>query len=352
MSGAPVPHASRPCRTLSRRESPTLFPSLALLALAGAVSTAWGLADAQNRGPTKAQEDAVTKAQAVLAQAKSPAEKSAAAVELGRAYYDEGEEKKAEDQYRAALDIDASNAAAHLELGRLEWGQQHLDLAQAEFQQVMRLAPKAGAGYAAEGQLLAATGHAGQARPLLEKADDLDSRDWPSRYQLALILQDGGESGPARELLTEVVKLQPDYMPAREQLALDSLRHGDDAAAQAEAQSMLAEDPKSPEGHRIVALAFFKQRQYEASLEECAMALQERQDSLEVLALQSIDLWELDRKKEARQIVTDLARDPNVRTKLGNAETLCKWVVCGAGDIAVVSDFLRRNRYIFNPPEQ
>jgi tetratricopeptide (TPR) repeat protein len=328
-------------------------PKLALMALAAAILTGWRLpaVDAQNGAPSKAQEEAVSKAQAALADAKSPAEKSAAEVDLGRALYAEGEEKKAEDQYHAALDLDASNASAHLELGRLEWGQRHLDKAEAEFQQVMRLAPKAGAGYAAEGQLLAATGHDAQARPLLEKADELDSRDWPSRYQLALILEDGAESGPARELLNEVIKLQPDYMPAREQLALDRFRHGDAAGAVTEAQSMLAEDPKSPEGHRIMALSYFKQRQYEASLAECALALQDRQDSLEVLALQALDLWELDRKKEARQVVTDLARDPSVRAKLDNAETLCRWVVCGAGDIAAVSDFLRRNRYILNPPE-
>lgn len=310
------------------------------------------IAEAQNGVPSKAQDEAVAKAQAGLADAKTPQEKAAAAVELGRAYYDEGQEKKAEDQYNAALALDASNVAAHLELGRIAWEQHHLDKADAEFQQVMRLAPNAGAGYAAEGQLFAATGHVAQARPLLEKADALDDRDWASRYQLALILEDAGESAPARELLNRVLQLQPDYTPAREQLALDRFRHGDAAGAVSEAQSMLAQNPRSSAGHRIMALSFFKQRQYEDSLAECALALQDQPDSVEVLALQAVDLWELDRKKESRQIVTDLARDRNVRAKLANAETLCRWVVCGAQDIAAVSDFLHRNRYILNPPEQ
>lgn len=336
----------------SRRAELTRFPAVVFLALAGAFLNTCrvSLAGTQNGVPTKAQEEAVAKAQAALADAKSPAEKAAAAVDLGRAYYDEGEEKKAEDQYNAALALDANNAAAHLELGRVAWGQRHLDKAQAEFQQVMHLAPQAGAGYAAEGQLLAATSHAAQARPLLEKADALDDRDWASRYQLALILEDAGESGPARELLNEVIKLQPDNMPAREQLALDEFRHGDAADALAEANAMLAQDPKSMGGHRIMALSFFKQRQYEASLAECALALQDRPDAIEVLALQAVDLWALDRKKEARRLVADLARDRDLRAKLANAETLCRWVVCGTQDIAVVSDFLHRNRDLLNPP--
>lgn len=358
-----LPHATRNSPRLLSGPIPLALVAPILMIWVGP-GRAWGgsrtatasrgplIAEAQNGIPSKAQEEAVARAKAALADAKSPAEKSAAAVDLGRAYYDEGEQKKAEDQYHAALDLDASNAAAHLELGRLEWGQQHLDKAEAEFQQVMRLAPQAGAGYAAEGQLMAATGHVAQARPLLEKAGALDDRDWASRYQLALILEDAGESAPARQLLNKVIQLQPDYTPAREQLALDRFRHGDATGALAEAQSMLASNPRSSAGHRIMALSFFKQRQYESSLAECALALQDRPDAIEVLALQAIDMWELDRKKEARQLVADLARDRDVRVKLANAETLCRWVVCGAQDIAAVSDFLRRNRYLLNPPEQ
>jgi tetratricopeptide (TPR) repeat protein len=119
----------------------TLLISTTSMVVAGSLVPAGA---AQSGPPSKAQEEAVSKAQAALESAKTGAEKSAAAVELGRAYYDEGEEKKAEDEYHSALDLDASNAAAHLELGRLDWGQHRLDQAQAEFQEVIRLAPRAG----------------------------------------------------------------------------------------------------------------------------------------------------------------------------------------------------------------
>ena len=51
------------------------------------------------------------------------------------------------------------------------------------------------------------------------------------------------------------------------------LRRGDIPGATTLAGKMIAEDPQGPEGHRIMALALWKQRDYDGSLSECAMAL-------------------------------------------------------------------------------
>jgi Tfp pilus assembly protein PilF len=183
----------------------------------------------------------------------------------------------------------------------------------------------------------------------LEKAVSLDSEDWQSRYELASILADGGDPVRARELLRTVLQLQPDFMPAREELALDVLRRGNVKDATDQAQAMLARNPSAPEGHRIMALAFWKDGEYEASLAECALALQGRAGATEVLALQALDLWQLDRKKEARQVLAEAARDRNMRSRLANTDSFCRMVVCDAKSIAVVNDFVRRNRWIASP---
>jgi Tfp pilus assembly protein PilF len=308
-----------------------------------------GLRGQQQSGDSKAHDDAVAKAQAAVASASDAKEKSTALVALGRAYFDQGEEKQAETQFQQALQLDQSNASAHLELGRLGLASRNLDKAEAEFKEVIRLVPDAGAGYAALGETLAQKGRAAEARPLLQKAVDLDAQDWYSRYRLATILTSTADAPRAHELLEEVKQLNPGFMPAREQLALDRFRHGDTAGATAQAQAMLEKDSKAPEGHRILALAFWKERQYEASLAECALALQGDPHSTAVLALQAVDLWQLGRKKESHQVLGEVAREPAMVAAFTNVDAFCRLLICDHHDIGIVDDFLRRNRWALTP---
>jgi Tfp pilus assembly protein PilF len=109
---------------------------------------------------------------------------------------------------------------------------------------------------------------------------------------------------------------------------------------------MIAEDPQAPEGHRIMALALWKQRDYEGSLAECAMALNADSNSSSMLALQSIAFWQSGRKKEAQNAFRDAAKiDP----KVGTADVFCRLLLCDTRDISIVSDFLRKNRWLLEP---
>jgi tetratricopeptide (TPR) repeat protein len=116
--------------------------------------------------------------------------------------------------------------------------------------------------------------------------------------------------------------------------------------ASAKADALIAEQPQAAEGHRLLALILWKQRDLEGALAEAAMALGSEPDSASMLALQSISLWELRRKKDALAAFRAAAK---VEAKVGTAEVFCRLVVCDARDIGVVNDFLRRNRWVIAP---
>ena len=95
-----------------------------------------------------------------------------------------------------------------------------------------------------------------------------------------------------------------------------------------------------------MALALWKQRDFEGSLAECAMALGPAPDSEAMVALQAIALWQLNRKKEAQITFKEAAKiDP----KVGTAEVFCRLLLCDTRDIGVVGDFLKRNRWVITP---
>jgi Tfp pilus assembly protein PilF len=159
-------------------------------------------------------------------------------------------------------------------------------------------------------------------------------------------LIEAGEGGRATELLEKVSRLHPEFLPAREQLGLGLLRRGDLEAASAQATKLIALEPRAPEGHRLMALVLWKQRQYEPSLAECAMALANDPDSSSMLALQSIELWELNRKREAQNAFRQAAQ---TEPKVSSAEVFCRLLLCDSRDIGMVADFLRRMRWVLAP---
>ncbi|MBZ5515808.1 MAG: tetratricopeptide repeat protein [Acidobacteriia bacterium] len=143
------------------------------------------------------------------------------------------------------------------------------------------------------------TGRSVAARGLLEKAVALDPGDVESRYHLAVVLGEMGQARRAEELLGSVVRLRPDYLAAREQLGLNHLRRGDQEGAAREANAILARSPRAAEGHRLMALILWKQRDIEGSLAECALALANanvRSDSSSVIS-------SLNRYRKLRELI-------------------------------------------------
>jgi tetratricopeptide (TPR) repeat protein len=119
--------------------------------------------------------------------------------------------------------------------------------------------------------------------------------------------------------------------------------------AAAKADALIAEQPQAAEGHRLRALILRKQHDLEGALAEAAMALNSEPDSASMLALQSLSLWELKRKKDALAAFRAAAK---LEPKVGTAEVFCRLLVCDAGDISTVSDFLHRNRWVLAPPAE
>jgi len=273
----------------------------------------------------------------------------AAHIILGRAYFAVGEEEKAAAEFDSAAKLGPGQGGAFLALGQLRLFQRKYPQAEQMFRRAIQASPQLAPAYEALAQVLVQDGRSAEARSLLEKAVALDPQDWQSQYQLAKLLMEAGEAGRATTMLEEVARARPDYLPAREQLALGLLRRGDLQGASSQAEALIARNPEAPEGHRVMALALWKQRNYENSLAECAQALNGDPSSASMLALQAIALWQLDRKKEAQNAFRQAAK---VEPKVGSADVFCRLLACGARDIAPVTDFLHKNRWVLQPPEQ
>ncbi|HLY63801.1 MAG TPA: tetratricopeptide repeat protein [Terriglobia bacterium] len=290
-------------------------------------------------------KDALANAQEAVGLAPS---NPLAHVVLGESLLAEKEESEAESEFKKALELNPNEGNVHLELGQLRALQHRLDDAQKEFRRATELSPTSGPAYAAWAGLLIDSGHKSEARSLLEKAVALDPNDWFSRYRLGVLLLEGSDTARATEMLQTVAKLRPDFLPAPEQLAFGLLRRGDAAGAAKQAEALLAQDPQAPEGHHVMALVLWRRHDLEGSLAECAIAQAGESDSTAMLALESLELWQLDRKKEAR---ASFVRAAKMEPHLGTAEVFCRLIYCEARDVGAVEDFLRKNRYAIAPTE-
>jgi tetratricopeptide (TPR) repeat protein len=293
--------------------------------------------------------ESVAQASMAAAEAASARDRAEAHVALGRAYFAQGEQDKAESEFRAALDNDPDNAAALLGLGQLRLSQRRIPQAKEEFQKAIQAAPDFAPAYAALAQVLIASGQAGQAHGLLENAVKLDSSDWDSRFELAQLLMDAGQSARVIELLKDVIRLNPGFLPAQQLWGLALLRRGDLAGASAQAEKLVAANPQAAEGHWLQALVYWRKRDLDSSLAECAMVLSQNPDSAGALALEALELWQLNRKKEAREVFAQAAK---ADAQMGSAVIFCRVLYCDAGDIGVVNEFLRKNRPVLEPAPQ
>jgi hypothetical protein len=97
-----------------------------------------------------------------------------------------------------------------------------------------------------------------------------------------------------------------------------------------------------------MALVLWKRRDLEGSLAECAVAQAGESDSTAMLALEALELWQLDRKKDARDMFVQAARN---EPHLGTAEIFCRLIFCEARDIGPVEEFLKKNRFAIEPPQ-
>lgn len=252
----------------------------------------------------------------------------------------------AETAFRKAIELQPRSATAHRGLGEALWVQARARDAVRELRAAVQLDPSDAAAYAALGEALFHAGQVAEARGALEKAVALDAGDWHSQFRLAQLLLEAGEASRAMPMLEKVIRAQPEFLPAQEELAVAQMRRGDLESARAQAESMTARNSKAPEGHRLLALLLWKQRSYEDSLAECALALSGDPDSASMLGLQALELWELGDKKAAQQAFRQAVK---VEPRIGTSEVFCRLVTCEARDVGLVENFLRRNRVVILP---
>jgi tetratricopeptide (TPR) repeat protein len=271
---------------------------------------------------------------------------SAAHMALAEAYFAGAEEDKAAEECEKALTLNPKEGQAYLALGQMRFFQRRYAQAAENFQRAIEVSPDLAPAYASLARIFIQQGRSAEARNMLEKAVALDPQDWESQYQLAVLLNESGEAGAAGELLEKVTRLHPDFLPAQEQLVMGLIRRGDLKQASAKADALIAGHPQAAEGHRLLALILRKQHDREGALAEAAMALGPEPDSAAMLAVQALLLWELERKKDSLAAFRQAAK---LEPKVGTPEVFCRLVVCDARDIGVVSDFLRRNRWVIAP---
>ncbi len=333
--------------------SPDDFRSLALSELGKAVALAPGnfkmrLDLAELTLATGSQKQAQAQAAKAIQIAKSPAERSLAHVTMARAMVAIGDQESAQAQYQMALTENPTNASANLNLGELRLLQQKPREAAMYFRRAIAASPDLEPAYVELAELVSRSGQHAEAQSLLEKALKLDPTDWHARYRLALLLLKAGQSGRAKQMLAGIVAQQPDFLPGAEQLALLLLRQGDLAGAQAQAQDMIARSPQAAEGHRVMALVLWRERKMESSLAECALALGAEPQSASMLALQAIEFWQEREKKNAQAAFRSAARlNPGV----ADDAAFCGLIACDGRDIPLIDQFLRKNRWVLNPPD-
>jgi Tfp pilus assembly protein PilF len=280
--------------------------------------------------------------------AASPAERSLAHVTVARALISTGEEDRGEAEYQKALHDNPASGVAYLNLGQLRLIQHKPQEAATYFRRAIQVSPGLEPAYAALAELLANAHEHAEARALFEEAVALDPKDWHSRYELAVLLMEAGQSARAKDMLTEIMGEQEDFLPARKQLALLLLRQGDLEGARVQAQALIARDPQAEEGHQVMALLLWRDRQIESSLAECALALTANSHSVSMLLLQSLALWQEKRRQDSQAAFRAAAK---VDSSVASAVTFCRLIACDGQDIPLVEEFLRKNRWVLNPPE-
>ncbi|MGH9325384.1 MAG: tetratricopeptide repeat protein [Terriglobia bacterium] len=287
-------------------------------------------------------------AQAQTAAQLDPGDASAFVI-LGRADQEQGNDVAATGEYEKAIQLNPHDGESYLAIGELRLQQRDTLRAVEAFRSAIEASPGLALAYAALGQLLQQTHQAAEARGILEHAIALDPRDWQSTYELGKIMVQAGKAQEATTLFQKALQLHASFPAAREQLALQMLRRGDLTGAAAQAEAISVRNPQAPGGHRIMALVLWKQRNYDASLAECAMALQGDPMSLEMLAVQAIDLWQEGQRRESRLVLASAGKK---QPDIVSVPIFCRLVVCDARDIDIINDFLRRNRWVVAPPPE
>jgi len=121
-----------------------------------------------------------------------------------------------------------------------------------------------------------AQGNTQNARRLLAeiiKSDEKNTRAW---YMLGAMEVAAGNRPRALEAFERIARISPEDANAVYQIGLLQLDSGDIAKAEKSAAQILGKFPKSPQGHRLMGLVYYKQKKFKEALVELQSSLKQQ----------------------------------------------------------------------------
>ncbi|HXJ92141.1 MAG TPA: sulfatase-like hydrolase/transferase [Terriglobia bacterium] len=154
-----------------------------------------------------------------------------AALGLGRAYFEIGQDSEAANALEIALGLNPRNFLARLALAKVYFRENDLDKAESALAQVANEQPGFAEGHADYGVVLARKGDYAEAKSELERGAALGYRDANSLNFLGVARAELGETDKAIEAYQEALKLDPQFAAANLNLALEYRRLGNASEA-------------------------------------------------------------------------------------------------------------------------
>jgi tetratricopeptide (TPR) repeat protein len=223
---------------------------LALLAVVLAFTLVLGPAAAATQKPPQAPSLKDLEA----AVARDPADPGPY-VDLGIAYLRQGDQPRALETLRRAVEVGPRLAEAHNWLGVALAEKSDLPGAIAAFRKAIELDPKHGRAYANLGSALAKAGDYAAAVKVFEKALALEPESPAAHYNLGMALREKGDLEAALRHLQHVIDADPTNARVHYEVGQTLRQSGDLVGAVASLEKAIEIDPELREGYYGLALA-------------------------------------------------------------------------------------------------
>jgi tetratricopeptide (TPR) repeat protein len=213
---------------------------------------AWSLAavplSAERAGDTQKHDEESSVIQ-IQASIKREPRNSTLYINLGQAYWKNGDSQQAFDAFKQALTLAPASAEAHNWLGAFLMGRGNLPDAISELRKAVSLDPKYARAYTNLGSALAKSSDLAGAVSAFQKALALEPNNWTAHLNLGLALRENGDSAGALVHLRRVVQAQPKNPTVQCELGQTLRQNGDLFAAATAFERALEIDPEMREAY-------------------------------------------------------------------------------------------------------
>lgn len=223
---------------------------------------------------------------AVVVSCASKEEKKASHLQKGKAYFEKGEYKAAEIEFKNAIQIDPKDIAANLQLGETYMKIGDPQRAFRQYLNVMEIDPE---NIDASLKLAAFYMLAKDYQKSSEKIDLVLSKE-PNNIEglyLAAGVRDlQGDLNKAVDAYQRIVSIDGKQTRAYVGLANIALRQGNPREAESQLKKAIELDPKDPKAWSALITFYLSQKDYDQAEQEITRAIQANPDSAELYTLQ------------------------------------------------------------------